>query len=68
MLAIFAFKGGRCFFSNRYVRTEGFLKEQAARRLLYRGAFSVGNPGGGWIYNPFDLSVKGERWLNWLLA
>lgn len=36
------------------------LRRQAAQKLLYRGAFSVGNPGGGWFYNPFDLSVKGE--------
>lgn len=35
------------------------MAEQQARRLLYRGAFSVGNPAGGWFYNPLDLSVKG---------
>lgn len=74
MLAIFAFKGGKAFFANRYVRTEGFVKEQQARRLLYRGAFSVGNPAGGWFYNPFDLSVKGiantgvVHWAGKLLA
>lgn len=74
LLAIFAFKGGRAFFANRYVRTEGFVREQQAQRLLYRGAFSVGNPTGGWFYNPFDLSVKGiantgvVRWGGKLLA
>lgn len=25
----------------------GFVREQQAQRLLYRGAFSVGNPAGG---------------------
>ena len=35
------------------------MAEQQARRLLYRGAVSVGNPAGGWFYNPLDLSVKG---------
>ncbi|KAL4438663.1 hypothetical protein ABPG77_006267 [Micractinium sp. CCAP 211/92] len=74
LLAIFAFKGGRAFFANRYVRTKGFVQEQQARRLLYRGAFSVGNPAGGLFYNPFDLSVKGiantgvVHWAGKLLA
>jgi hypothetical protein len=42
--------------------TLGMLTEQQAQRLLFRGAFSVGNPSGGLpfiSYNPFDLSVKG---------
>eukprot|EP00884_Botryococcus_braunii_P006857 jgi/Botrbrau1/16172/Bobra.0272s0007.1 len=59
MVTYFAFKDGRCFFRNRYVRTEAFVREQAAQRLLYRGAFSVGNPSGGFFFNPFDFSVKG---------
>ena len=62
MIALFAFKDGRAFFANRYVRTAGFVAEQQAQRLLFRGAFSVGNPSGGLpfiSYNPFDLSVKG---------
>ncbi len=62
MIALFAFKDGRAFFANRYVRTAGFVAEQQAQKLLFRGAFSVGNPSGGLpfiSYNPFDLSVKG---------
>lgn len=49
------------------------MAEQQAQKLIYRGAFSVGNPGGG-LYNPFDLSVKGiantgvVHWGNKLLA
>ena len=46
-------------FENKYVRTEAFMKEQAAGKMLYRGAFSVGNPSGGKIFNPFNFSVKG---------
>lgn len=46
------------FVANRFVRTEAFVKEQEAGKMLYRGAFSVGNPTGGWFYNPFDFSVK----------
>ena len=32
----FAIKDGRVFFRNRYIRTEAFLREQAAQKLLYR--------------------------------
>ena len=31
----------------------------AVWQMLYRGAFSVGNPSGGLFFNPFDFSVKG---------
>lgn len=55
----FAFKEGRVFFRNRFVRSEAFIKEQQAQKMLYRGAFSVGNPSGGFFFNPFDFSVKG---------
>lgn len=74
LVNIFAFKDGRAFFASRYVRTKGFAEEQAAGRLLYRGAFAVGNPAGGWFYNPLDLSVKGVantgavHWTGRLLA
>jgi len=27
--------------------------------MLFRGAFSVGNPSGGFFFNPFDFTVKG---------
>jgi len=35
-----------------------FVEEQLAGKMLYRGAFSVGNPTGGWLYNPFDFDIK----------
>lgn len=66
---------GRCpFIANRFVRTEAFVREQKQGKMLYRGAFSVGNPAGGWFYNPFDFSVKKVAntnviaWANKILA
>ena len=62
------------FFRNRFVRTTALLAEQAAQKMLYRGAFSVGNPSGGFFFNPFDFAVKGIantsvlRWGGRLLA
>lgn len=44
------------------------MKEQAAGKMLYRGAFSVGNPSGGRFFNPFNFAVKGianTGVLNW---
>lgn len=64
----FAFKNGKVHFQNRYVRTEALMKEQAAGKMLYRGAFSVGNPSGGRFFNPFNFAVKGianTGVLNW---
>ena len=70
----FAFKDGKVHFQNKYVRTEAMMKEQAAGKMLYRGAFSVGNPSGGKFFNPFNFAVKGIantgvlNWGNKLLA
>ena len=58
MLCRFSFRGGRAHFSNRFVRTKGYVAEQAAGRMLFKGAFTTGNPSGGWFYNPFDFDVK----------
>ena len=61
MVAAFGFPGdGRPpFVANRFVRSADFLAEQEAGKMLFRGAFSVGNPSGSkGLYNPFDLSVK----------
>lgn len=58
MAAQFAFRGGRVFFANRFVRTEAFVKEQQAGKMLFRGAFSTGAPEGQWLFNPFDFSIK----------
>lgn len=60
MAALFAFPGnGQApFVSNRFVRTADYVAEQEAGKMLFRGAFSVGNPSGDGFYNPFDLSIK----------
>jgi len=60
MAALFAFPGdGQApFVSNRFVRTADYVAEQEAGKMIFRGAFSVGNPSGDGFYNPFDLSIK----------
>lgn len=74
-VSTFSFDGSsKVFFASRFVRTEGFVKEQSAGKMMYRGAFSVGNPSGGFFFNPLDFSVKGVantgvlHWANKLLA
>ena len=68
MICQFCFRDGRVFFRNRFVRTAGFVEEQAKERLIYKGAFATGNPSGGWFYNPFDFTVKNvvgaSRWAH----
>eukprot|EP00890_Picochlorum_soloecismus_P003786 jgi/Picsp_1/4408/NSC_01914-R1_carotenoid oxygenase len=51
-------KGELPYFATRFVRTSAFVEEQLEDKMIYRGAFSVGNPAGGLFYNPFDLNVK----------
>ncbi|WP_390883498.1 carotenoid oxygenase family protein [Kovacikia minuta] len=57
MVSAIAFNNGRAHFRNRFVRTEGFLAEQAAGRILYRGTFGT-QKAGGWLANAFDLRLK----------
>ncbi len=58
LICAFAFPGdGRAHFRNRYVRTEGYVAEQAAGKILYRGAFGTSKSGGCWA-NAFDLRLK----------
>ena len=70
MAVSFCFPGGgrAPFVANRFVRTDDFVAEQEAGKMLFRGAFSVGNPSGGFFFNPFDISVKrvaNTGILNW---
>lgn len=58
MVSSFAFKDGRVFFRNKFVRTEGFVKEQRAGEMLYRGIFTVGNPTGKGWWNPLAFEQK----------
>jgi len=57
MVCAIAFDQGRVHFRNRFVRTEGFLREQQAGKILYRGVFGTQKPG-GWLANAFDLQLK----------
>ncbi|MEQ9238229.1 carotenoid oxygenase family protein [Coleofasciculus sp. E2-BRE-01] len=57
MICAIAFDQGRAYFRNRFVRTEGFLKEQDAGKMLYRGVFGTQKPG-GWLANAFDIDIK----------
>ena len=53
-----AFENGELTFKHNFVGTKGFTDEQAAQRMLYKGAFAIGNPKGDSFYNPFDFDVK----------
>ncbi len=74
MLRVFRFQEGKIFFQNRYVRTEGYLKEQKANKILYRGFGTQRS--GGWLANIFNTNLKnaantnvvywgGKVWAMW---
>lgn len=57
MVSAITFTEGKAHFRNRFVRTEGYVKEQEAGKMLYRGVFGTQKPG-GWLANAFDLNIK----------
>lgn len=57
MVCAFTFQNGRAHFRNRFVKTQGYLEEQAAGKILYRGVFGTQKPG-GWLANLLDLRLK----------
>jgi all-trans-8'-apo-beta-carotenal 15,15'-oxygenase len=57
MITAVRFAAGRARLRNRFVRTEGWLAEEAAGRFLYRGVFGTQKPGGP-LANAFDLRLK----------
>ncbi|MGB0564850.1 MAG: carotenoid oxygenase family protein [Spirulinaceae cyanobacterium] len=57
MICAFTFDQGQVHFRNRYIRTEGYLKEQAEGKICYRGVFGT-QKAGGWLGNLFDLQLK----------
>ncbi|AFY39081.1 9-cis-epoxycarotenoid dioxygenase [[Leptolyngbya] sp. PCC 7376] len=57
MIVAMTFEGGRAYFQNRFVRTEGFVAEEKAGKPLYRGVFGTEKPG-GLFSNMFDLRLK----------
>ena len=57
MISAIAFRDGRARFRNRHIRTQAFLEEEKAGKILYRGVFGTQKPG-GWLANAFDLRLK----------
>lgn len=57
MICAISFQDGQARFRNRFVRTQGYLEEQQAGKILYRGVFGTQKPG-GWLANAFDLRLK----------
>ncbi|MDB9511192.1 carotenoid oxygenase family protein [Kamptonema animale CS-326] len=57
MVCAIAFANGRAHFCNKFVRTEGYLAEQEAGKILYRGVFGTQKPG-GLATNIFDFKIK----------
>lgn len=57
MICAISFEDGQAHFRNRFVRTQGYLEEQQAGKILYRGVFGTQKPG-GWLANAFDLRLK----------
>ncbi|WP_017653049.1 carotenoid oxygenase family protein [Fortiea contorta] len=73
MISKITFADGRAHFRNRFVRTSGYIEEQKAGKILYRGVFGTQKPG-GWLANIFDFKLKNIAntnviyWGNKLLA
>ncbi|MEM9265073.1 MAG: carotenoid oxygenase family protein [Cyanobacteria bacterium P01_F01_bin.13] len=57
MITAISISQGKAYFRNRFVRTEGYVKEQTAGKPLYRGVFGTQKPGGPFA-NAFDLRLK----------
>ncbi|MBE9036357.1 carotenoid oxygenase family protein [aff. Roholtiella sp. LEGE 12411] len=57
MISRITFTNSRAHFRNRFVRTEGYLAEKEAGKILYRGVFGTQKPG-GWLANIFDFKIK----------
>ena len=57
MITAIKFNNGIASFTNKFVKTEGFLKEQKFDKFLYRGVFGSQKKGGV-INNAFNLNLK----------
>ena len=57
MINSVAIKDGKAFYRNKFVKTEGYLKEQKSGKPEYRGVFGTQKPG-GWLANAFDVKLK----------
>lgn len=66
MICALTFTGDRVHFRNRFVRTEGYVRESAAGRILFKNVFGTLRPGGFWN-NAFDFSFKNVANTNVIL-
>lgn len=57
MICAFTFVEGRVHFRNRYVQTAGYVAEEAANKILYRGVFGT-QKSGGCLANFLDTRIK----------
>lgn len=67
MILAVGFQQGRAYLRNRFVRTAGWLEEEAAGRWCYRGVFGTQKPG-GILANALDLRLKNianTNVINW---
>jgi all-trans-8'-apo-beta-carotenal 15,15'-oxygenase len=57
LICAIKFQDGQAHFQNKFVKTEGYLKEKKAGKILYRGVFGTQKKG-GFLANIFDLKFK----------
>jgi all-trans-8'-apo-beta-carotenal 15,15'-oxygenase len=57
MICAIRFENGKAHFRNRFVRSEGFVEEEKADRILKKNVFATLRPG-GFLNNIFDFSFK----------
>tara|TARA_Y100001978_G_scaffold202428_1_gene223521 strand:- start:6153 stop:7640 length:1488 start_codon:yes stop_codon:yes gene_type:complete len=57
MISAIKFNNGKASFTNKFVKTEGFLAEQKADKFIYRGVFGTQKEG-GILNNAFNLNLK----------
>ena len=57
MISAIRFTKGTAHYCNKFVKTQGYLEEQKAGKILYRGVFGT-QKAGGWLANFMDLKIK----------
>ena len=57
MITAIKFEDGKATFTNKFVKTKGYLEEQKKNKFLYRGVFGTQKKG-GFLNNLFDLNLK----------
>ena len=73
LVSAVTFNNGTAWFRNRFIRTNGFVQERHAKKILFRGAFGTPKPG-GILANFLNVKLKNTAntnivyWANRLLA